>query len=306
MPPASPEALRLAGLAALAGLSMALIGVAYQLAARRQAPATCVAAMMGLGGVAVFGVKALSGAGFHPSALVIALGVLGGATQYVTLRFIGMALARGPLTPLWCATNLCFLLPVAYAGVFLGEPPRLLQYVGIALGVAAVVAGSANHRSDPSHTPAARGRARVLYLLALLGALVFNSVLSVGIKVLEKSGSAGGPSDLKLHGDAFLLLAYGVMGLCIAVDLTVRRGWACFTPGVTACGLLAAASSVTALWAMTAAAALPSAILFTVTGVLAVMGAAVCSALFFGERANATWWLMMALCAGAVGLVNFG
>ena len=57
---------------------------------------------------------------------------------------------------------------------------------------------------------------------------------------------------------------------------------------------------------MTAAAALPSAILFTVTGVLAVMGAAVMSVLFFAEKANGAWWVMMALCAGAVALVNFG
>lgn len=300
------ESLGLAGMAAVSGLCMALIGVAYQLGARRGAPATCIAAMMGVGGVVVFGVKALAGAGFHPPALVVAMGALAGGTQYVTLRFIGMALARGPLTPLWCATNLFFLLPVIYAGVFLGESPRWLQYAGIALGVAAVVVGSANHRSDPSHTPAARGRARVVYLVALLGALVFNSVLSVAIKVLEKSGAPGGPNDLKLHGDVFLLMSYCVMGLCIAVELTAQGGWRFFTPAVTGYGLMAAACSVAALWLMTAAAALPSAILFTVTGVLAVMGAALLSVLFFGERANAAWWVMMGLCTAAVALVNFG
>lgn len=302
----SAESLRLVGITAFSGLCMALIGVAYQLAARRQAPAACIAAMMGVVGAIIFGVKTLNGGGFHLPGLVIALGVVSGATQYVTLQFIGMALKRGPLTPLWCATNLFFLLPVIYAGMFLGESPRLWQYVGIALGVGAVVVGSANHRSDPSHTPAAKGRARVIYLLALVGALVFNSALSVGIKVLEKSGAPGGPSLLKLHGDAFLFLSYAVIGGCILVELTVGRAWRHFTPGVIGYGLMAAVSSVLALWGMTAAAALPSAILFTVTGVLAVMGAAVLSVLFFAEEANGAWWVMMALCAGAVALVNFG
>lgn len=293
----------LAAWAFLAGACFACIGVSYRLGQARGVRPTQIALVMSLGGAIVFGLRCWGMAFGEVPLRLWLFGLAAGSGQYLTMLLIRHALARGGLTAVWCAVGLQFLPTILYARLFLDERIPPLRFVGVAAGIACVLVAALRQKGDSAPRAGAPPRAGgyVVYSAILLAILLGNSLLSVGIKDL--SARPAGPVS---YFALYCLLMYVVLGLFICVGMLVRRG-----PGVPLrlllpVGLLAAGGSTLGLWALGRCSALPAALVFTVSGVVSILGAAMASVLALGEKPTRLWYATVALALLAIVLVQVG
>lgn len=293
-------------LPSLSGILFALIGFAYRRAQSRGLPTTAVVVYMAGIGALVFSAKALLGdAAFGDvPARVWVLAVASGFFQYATIKFAGWALARGPLSPMWCALNLVFVPVIAYAAIFLGESVDAMKAIGVACAVASVVVGSlAGGGGEGGAKP--RGlSATAVYSAILVGALLSNSVLHGSLKDLGAYAMADGRMAIDAFGDHYLGVMYFFMAAPTAIELAIEKRKAALSPFAVGTGLLAAVGSLGGVWFLALASSYPAAIVFTLSAVLSLVGGALSSVFFFGERASPTWFAMMGLAVGSVVLVS--
>lgn len=291
-------------LPSLAGIFFALIGIAYRKGQGQGVSTAVVVAYMGAAGILVFTAKALATLPIMEApARLWVLAIAAGLTQYASIKLAGWALERGPLSPMWCAMNLVFVPVIGYAALCLGERIDLTKALGIAAAVASVVVGSLGASNGASTGPQSL-RARLVYFAILVGALVSNSILHGSVKDLGVHRVADGRTIMVAFGDLYLALVYIFMGVPTMLDLAVRGDRAAFTKAGLGVGMLAAAGSLGGMIFISAAAAYPAAIVFTLSAVMSLAGGALSSVLFFGERASPTWFAMMGLALAAVVLVS--
>ena len=291
----------------LAGACFACIGISYRLGQARGVRPTQIALVMSLGGAVVFGLRCW-GIAFGEVPLRLWLfGLAAGSGQYLTMLLIRHALARGGLTAVWCAVGLQFLPTVLYARLFLDERLPPLRFAGVAAGIACVLVAALRQKgsSAPRAGAPTRPGGYVVYAAILLAILLGNSLISIGIKDLS-ARPAGVPSYFSRFGDLYCLLMYVFLGLFICVGRLARRG-----PGVPLrlllpVGLLAAGGSTLGLWALGRCSALPAALVFVVSGIVSILGAAVASVLALGEKPTRLWYATVALALLAIVLVQAG
>jgi len=129
-------------LAALSGLSLALIGVAFRLGQSKNVVPLHIATSIGICGALFFGVQmkwsllAEIPLFIYIMALIVALG------QILAMELTKASLKRGPLSPVWCALNLNFLVVIIYAALVYGEAVRLFQALALISGLLCVIAAS--------------------------------------------------------------------------------------------------------------------------------------------------------------------
>lgn len=283
------------------GILFALIGVAYRLGQARGIGTPTVVLYMAAAGAAVFGWLSLGTAWAEVPARVLVLGIAAGVAQYLTIRLCGAALRRGPLSPLWCALNLVFVVVIVYAWAALGESLSPAKLVALAVAVGAVVVASV--ATPPAEgAPAAGGGA--VYFAILLGAMLSNAVLHTALKDLGTRELPGGGPISERFGMVFLFLVYTFLGLPIVAELVLTRARDVFSPAAVGAGALAAFGSLAGFFLLAASAGAPAAVVFTLSAIFSLMGGSLASVVFFGEKASGRWFLMMGLAIAAVVLVS--
>ena len=293
------------GLAALSGIGFACLGVSWRWGQAKGVPPTHVALVISVIGAAFFALRA--GDSLNAPALIWVLGLTVGVSQYATIKLIKPALSRGPLSPLWCAIGLGFIVTITYAKIFLGEALRPVQCLGVAAAVACVIVASLaqGHSADESGSGTRRRLTdQVTYGLLLLLILLTSSGTAVMVKYLGSRAYSPNQSYMDHFGGLFYVLLYAVFGLLILGETVVTRPGGIPLKWMLAVGIFGSAGSVAGLWAWGAASALPAAIIFTVSGVVSIVGAAIVSVAFFGERASAGWFATLGLAVVSVLLVN--
>ncbi len=293
-------------LAVLSGLAFAGVGVSYRAGQARGMAVTSVALAICLVGAPFFAVKGRAVPLPSVPLAVWAMACLAGTGQFIALTLMGPALARGPLSPVWCAVNLNFVLTIAYARLFLGEQIAMTSYAGIGVAVACVLAAAlgqqTEHTGEEGRRPTAH--ARLVYGGLLLTILLTNSLWITGLKHFSARTLPDGRSYLDVFGDHYALGVYLVLGgLVLAEAALARRPFGRLRPWLTAGGL-GAVGSVVGFWALAGCASLPASVVLTINSVASLLGAAVVSVLAFHERRTPFWYATIGLAVLAVVLVN--
>jgi len=298
----------LVALAFVAGAASAAIGIAYRMGHARGVHTFYIALCMVLGGLVVFGPRCLSADLAQVPGWVWAVGVATGLGQYVTMAMVRPALALGGLTGLWCATGLGFLPATVYARWAFGEQIPPLRGLGVVVGIACVVAASLRHNErrprveDPARAQGAGGVAAYGAILGLI--LLSNGLLTMGVKDLSARPAGADASYMARFGDVYYLILYATIGVLIGIHLWLQKGPGVSLRRLAPAGLLAAAGSVLAMGSLQACGVLPAALVFTIFGVVSILGAAVVSVIAFGEKPTGLWIATVALAVAAVVLVQ--
>ena len=289
-------------LAVFSGLGFTLIGIAYRLGQPRGISPIQVALGFALTGTVFFGVQAWP---VSPSAVplrVLVFALIVGGGQYVTLKFIRVALARGPMSAFWCAVMLGFIPVIAYARFFLGESVVPTQIAGVAAGVLCVFAGSCQQRTTGgSH--GIRG-SRMAYGLVLFVLFLTNSLSFVAIKDLGSHAASGG-TMMNVHGTLYYALYCLTVGALVGLDLCVFRHGRVPLAGWAGLAVLAAAGWIGGLVALKACASAPAAVIFTASSITSILLGTTVSVVCFREKATPAFFVMVALGLLAVVLVNW-
>jgi drug/metabolite transporter (DMT)-like permease len=297
----SPTAL--VALAAFSGLAFACIGLAYRAAHAREVSAMHVALAICIPGVVFFGLAARGSSPSAVPAVVWVLAVAAGAGQYVTLRMVGPALRRGPLSAMWCAVNLNFAMAIGYARLFLGERISTLGYAGALAAAACVLTASLGQQSPEEARPRPAG-AQLSYGAILLTILLANGLWMTGIKHLSAQALPDGRSDMTAFGNWFAMGVYLLLGLLILGDLLLARRAVPPAAPWLATGAFAAVGSVAGMWALGVCSPLPAAVVFTLNSVVSLLTTALVAAIAFREQRTPSWYGTVALAVVAVVLVN--
>jgi drug/metabolite transporter (DMT)-like permease len=278
-----------APLAMAAGVSYALIGVSYRLGQQRRIqPAQVLLALCLVAG-SVFAIRSFWFDRPGPPAYVWGIGAAAGVLQYLAIKLVGVALNRGPLSPLWCALSLSFITPVVYSRLMLNEALSPPQYAGFACAVACMVAGSWQGGRQPGQARLVSPAQQMVYGLVLLATMLTNSGMFLGMKVLASRTLADGATYIDAFGGWFSLGLYMALGGTILLDQIVTGSWREIRRPLVWLGLLAGAGSIGGMTLVMAASSLPAAVVFTLSSVMSICTVAVASVLLLGERASLTW-----------------
>lgn len=289
-------------LAALAGLSFSVIGIAYRAGQSRRASPSQIFLTTAVLGFVFSLIRARGTDWAHLPQWVIGLALLSGITQCLTVRLLGAALRVGPLSPAWCAISLGFVPVTAYAMLCLDEPVAPLQYLAIALAALCVVIAAGSHR--PADTTEARPTGwggSLLYGLILVVLLLGNGVMDVAMKDLGTRTLAGQTYKAS-YSDAFMVLLYASLAVSVAIDLALTRGFKGPLRTSAVLGTIAAAGSIGGVRATTLCASGQAAMVFTVRGAVQLLAASTVSVLVFREALGKRWLATVGLAVGAVAL----
>lgn len=296
-------------LAAVSGLAFSLIGIAYRFAQSRSVVFVHVGLSLSTAGFLYFGLQSVSvDWGAVPMRFYL-VSIAVGLSQYVAFRTFKVVLQLGPLSPMWCATNMSFLVVIAYSAVFLGESINAWEAAGIAAGIACIYAGSLQQREpQPGGLPQS-ARGVVLYLLLLVALFLLNSLIGIGAKTIAAwPGASAGANAMEDFGPIFFALVYAGLGAPMLIQSLREPRSAARLPTIILAGAMAAAGSLIGMILMRYCVqrGLESTRLFMPQNIFAILPAAVISVVFFRERPSRAWWSMMILGLVAIVLVAFG
>ena len=187
-------------------------------------------------------------------------------------------------------SRLAAVVPIALAVAIWGERPGLIQWVGIAVSMAAVIVMNAPQRSAAG---AADGKG------AWLIPLVFFLVAGGAFAAQETFSHVGRPAEQPL----FLVCGFAVTAAGALAILVVRR----ITPSARELALaviLGAANGLQVLFLLRALDRLPGFLVFAVTGAGGVIGTAVIAAVVLRERPRGLRALGIAVAAVALVLLQ--
>ncbi len=292
-------------LSAAAGASFALIGIAYRMGTDRGITPLHIILVCSAVGAAYF-TWADWPLPLTAPGRVWAWGIATGVTQYLAIVCVGIALQRGPLSPTWCAVSLSFLPETFYAALLLGEGLRAFHWAAMGVGVVCVVVASFE-AGAPGGGDTPRPRCwgdQLRFGAALLGILLFNSVVGMAMKDLNAPHGAGGERLMDGYGGLYRVLLYVSLGGTIAAAFAVRRRFGGQVRTVVALGLLAAVGSIVGVGLISFTARGPAALVFTVRSVASILVAALLSVALFRERISRAWVATVLLAVATVVLAN--
>jgi drug/metabolite transporter (DMT)-like permease len=228
--------------------------------------------------------------------------------QVVAMHLVKIALARGPLSPLWAAMNLTFLPVIVYSAVVFAEPITGFQVAAIVAGILCVTFAAWTQRGEqPGSQQALQGaRPKLIYALLLLAILLGNSLVFIVIKDL-------GTRPVSLDSTLTFLVAYtgpvyfimyASLGLFSGLTAWMQKAKPQKIGDLLWIGSLAAAGSISGLLLLKVCVPLPAAVVFTISGVTTIVGGALASVIFFGEAVFWAWYGTVGFGLLAVLLAN--
>lgn len=296
-------------LAALSGVALGIIGVAFRIGQNRNVIPLHISMCMGLAGAIYFGVQMDWGLlGVLPLAVWIFV-LLNAAGQIVAMHFTRVALGMGPLSPLWAAMNLTFLSVVIYSAIVFGEPVSALQLAAIVAAIATVLFASQLEGGGELEEGAEKKRInrKFAYSLLLLVILISNSIVFIAIKDLgTRPVEAGSPPILAQYTAPVFFVMY--VGLAVATGgaAWVQKAKPDRIRDLVLLGALAAAGSIAGMLLLNAAIGAPASLVFTLSGVMTILTGAIASVLFFGEKTVWAWYATVGMGLVALILANIG
>lgn len=294
-------------LAMLSGLAFAVIGVMMRLGQSKNVVPLHIAMCMGIVGAIYFGVQ-INWTEWNVPIYVILM-ALGGTVGLIgNMIFTKMALSRGPLSPLWTATNLTFIVVTVYAAIIFKEKITLMPGLALIFGFVCVIFG-ANLGDTPKSGESDKKpiRIKLEYAILLFLVLIGNSFSFVVIKDLATrlipNTSVPYIALYKPHMYFTMYVTMALASFLIVqfVDKTkpVSYKW------VWIYGLIAAAGSVLGMVLLSSVAGkLPASIIFTLNSITCILVGCIVSVIAFKEKTKPVWWFTIGFGILAVIFAN--
>ncbi len=285
---------RIIMLSILSGISLALIGITLGFGKRAGLrPIEIMLVGTGIGSV-VFTGKQICNRQATPITMCIwAWGVAAGIGQYLTMRGTGMAMQLGPLSPVWCAASLGFIVVSFYSAVRYQERMNLVKSSALAAGLGCVVVSAITNSRGGGTINSFQGA--LGYGAVLLAIMVFNSLNSVAIKTLGMSAGVDQSGKSAHDNHRFLAVMYTTCFLMVLTDLLWNRNPNLALGTLLAFGLVAALGSTCGLALLAACASAPASLVYTLSGITGIVTAALVSVLFLEEQAGIGWYVTIGL-----------
>ncbi len=292
-------------LAALAGLSLALIGIAFRMGQVKNVVPLHIATSIGICGAVFFGLQMDWSLIPEIPLFIYLLALLTALGQILAMELTKASLKRGPLSPVWCALNLNFLVVIIYSAIAYNETISLFQFLALASGILCVVAASnLSDKSKADHLEMSL-RDKSLYAMMLLLILLANSLIFLTIRDLGSRMVPG--ADITYLGK-YLPNIYFTLYLMMAI---LCGGYVSFqkvkpksTAALVKLGLMAGVGSIAGLFLLSLCAEYAAALVFTVNGMVTILAGALASVVFFGERRTRAWYVTISFGILAVLLAN--
>ena len=270
-----------------AGFMFAIGGIAYKIGANGNVRPIQCAVFLSAVGTVVFGAIGCNEWSFCSLPLFL-LSVVIGVTQYWVIVFLRWALNLGPLSPTWCAVSLGFIPVIIYSAVSCGEKISFFQYLSIAATIGAIVSASLSSNGGKSGSS---WKQKVLYCIILVLLVVFNSTLSVGLKVASQINVSGTSMSLSDRcGNVILSLVYCTIMICGAIELTAGKKWVFNRNAFWGGALLALGASTGYGLQLFLVDKAPAVTVFALGNTVSILGTALMSVIFFKEKRSKAWY----------------
>lgn len=294
-------------LAMLSGVSFAIIGVMMRLGQSKNVVPLHISMLMGLVGAVYFGFQ-IDWANWNVPAYVILMALGGTVGLIANMIFTKMSLKRGPLSPLWTATNLTFIVVTIYAALMFSEKIALMQGLALIFGIVCVIfaanLGDAPKEAGSDKKPA---RIKIEYAVLLFLVLLGNSFSFIVIKDL---GTRFIPGTETAYIALFRPHMYFVMYLSMAIVSFVivkfiDKSKPTSYKWVWILGLIAAAGSILGMVMLSSVVTkLPASVVFTLNSISCILVGCIVSVIAFKEKVKPAWWGTIIFGLVAVILAN--
>ena len=284
-------------LSIFAGFMFSIGGIAYKIGANGNARPIQCAVFLSAVGTVVFGVIGCNEWSFCPFSLFL-LSVVIGVTQYWVIVFLRWALNLGPLSPTWCAVSLGFIPVIIYSAVSCGEKISALQYLSIVATIGAIISASLSSHGGKSGSS---WKQKVLYCIILVLLVIFNSTLSVGLKVASQFNVPGTSTSLSDRcGNVILSIVYCTIMVCGAIELTVGKNWVFNRNAFWGGALLALGASTGYGLQLFLVDKAPAVTVFALGNTVSILGTALMSVIFFKEKRSKAWYFTIGFSVLAI------
>ena len=215
----------------------------------------------------------------------VAIGLIGGATQYIPVRLFKRALDLGPLSPAWCVLCLGEFVPVIiFAALFMKELPTKCQYFSLLATFAAIFFASLGENNGPKRTMG--WRSKLVYVFYLVTIFISISLLSIGLKY-----STG--EELQQQQNIIMFFVYMAMCVLSAIELTLTRKWT-FNRDFWICGSAFSGCSIMQYLLIVSLVSQPATLVFALNCSVSILTAALFSTFVFREKRTPVWYAMLA------------
>ncbi|MCK4641930.1 MAG: hypothetical protein KAU06_11370 [Candidatus Marinimicrobia bacterium] len=297
-------------LAVLSGVGFGLIGITFRMGQSRNVIPLHISMCMGIAGCVFFGIQVNWQSFFSLPLLAVLLPVISAFGNLASMHFTKVSLSRGPLSPLWCAMNLTFLIVVIYSAFAFSETILPFQFAALVAGILCVIfASNLGNQPDTEKKgpkPERSGKDKFIYAGSLLIVLLGNSTAFVIIKDLGTRlipGSAELTYLVEYRSSIFFLM-YSSMAITCLVLVLIQKAKPNKIGDLIRLGTLAAGGSIVGMFLLGLAAALPAALIFTINGMIAILIGVIASVVAFGEKRTPAWYGTVGFGILAVILAN--
>jgi len=292
-------------LAALSGLSLAVIGVTFRWGQSKNVVPLHISTAIGLAGAIFFAFKVdFSTIGALP-AFIYLIAIFNGIGQLVTMVLTRVALRKGPLSPVWCAMNLTFLFVTVYSAFVFSESISLMQYLALGAGIISVIFASyiGAVKTEGHVKPGAKDK--LIYGIMLILILIGNAVIFVAIKDLGTRYIPGQNTTwLGTYTANIYFIFYVVLAISNGTVAIFQKTKPTSIKHLVGLGALAGAGSICGMLLLSLCAQSLAAVVFTVNGTIIILGGALASVIFFGEKMTRAWYGTIGFGLLAVILAN--
>ncbi|MDD3715771.1 MAG: hypothetical protein PHT46_01565 [Candidatus Marinimicrobia bacterium] len=294
-------------LAMLSGVCFSVIGIMMRLGQNKNVVPLHISMCMGIAGALYFAFQ-INWKAWDVPVYVIIMSLCGTVGMIASMIFSKMSLKRGPLSPLWTATNLTFIVVTLYAALMFGEKIALMQGLALLFGIVCVIF-AANLGDQPKDSESAgKGmRIRLEYALLLFLVLLGNSFSFLVIKDLGTRLIPGSETPyIALYRPHMYFFMYSSMALAsFLIVKFIDRSKPVSYKWVWGLGFLAAAGSISGMLMLSSVVdKLPASVVFTLNSICCILVACIVSVTAFREKIKAAWWGTIAFGLIAVVLAN--
>lgn len=293
-------------LAAVSGLSLALIGVAFRIGQSRNVFPLHIATAIGICGALFFGIQMDWGLLREIPLFIFILALLNAGGQILAMELTKVSLKKGPLSPVWCALNLNFLVVIIYSGIAFHENISLYQGLALLFGILSVIAAANIGSTGSGENRKMTLRDKVIYGSILFVILIANSVVFLTIKDLSTRLVPGKEMTyLATYLPNIYFILYAIMAVFCGAVVAFQKTRPRSGLDLVKVGLMAGCGSIAGLFLLSLCARYPAALVFTVNGAVTILGGSLASVFFFGEARSRAWYLTIGAAIVAVVLSNF-
>ncbi len=296
-------------LAGLSGISFSLIGITFRIGQNRGVIPLHISMCMGIAGAIFFGIQVnWADFGGLPTFVWI-MAILTTVGQIGAMHLVRICLGMGPLSPLWSAMNLTFLPVILYSAMVFSERISPVGYATLSAAVVCVFFASQAGSEAATEEKADRKsslRTKLIYgsllFLVLLGnSVVFVVLKDLGTRLIPNSSET---TYLMQYVSPIYFLMYSSLALFSGVTVWMQKAVPNRYIDLVWLGIMAAGGSISGLLLLKTCMALPAGLLFTINGMITILGGVIASVVFFGEAMKPSWWGTVGFGLLAVLLAN--